>query len=217
MKVFVGMETSGVMRRAFQARGHEVISCDLLPSEDEAPEHIQDDVFEALEQLWLFRGWWPDLAVFHPDCTYLTISAEWAYGPGPYHQKVKPETLVGVERMMAREMAIAQFLRILDLPIDRIAVENPVGVISTRIMQPAQIVQPWWFGDDASKATCLWLNNLCLLAKTNPVAPRIVNGKPRWANQTDSGQNRLSPGPDRWKDRARTYPGFAAACASTWG
>ena len=217
MRVFVGMETSGVMRRAFQARGHDVVSCDLLPSEDNAPEHIQDDVFEALEQLWLFKGWWPELAIFHPTCTYLTISAEWAYGPGPYHQKVKPGTIVGSARVWERMKAIAQFQRILDLPIARIAVENPVGVISTRIRKPDQVVQPWWFGDDASKATCLWLKNLSLLTKTNIIAPRAVGGKKLWANQTDSGQNRLSPGPDRWKDRARTYPGFAAACAATWG
>ena len=217
MKVFVGMETSGVMRRAFQARGHDVVSCDLLPSEDDAPEHIQDDVFEALEQLRLFRGWWPDLAIFHPDCTYLTISAEWAYGPGPYHQNIKPGTVVGNARAWERMKAVAQFQRLLDLPIDTIAVENPVGVISTRIRKPDQVVQPWWFGDDASKATCLWLKGLSLLTKTQPVPPRIVGNRKLWANQTDSGQNKLTPGPNRWKDRARTYPGFAAACAKAWG
>ena len=217
MKVFVGMETSGVMRRAFQNRGHDVVSCDFLPSEDDAPEHWQMDVFEALEQLWLFYGWHPDLAIFHPTCTYLTISAEWAYGPGPYHQKVKPETLVGAARVEEREKAVAQFRKILDLPIYKIAVENPVGVISTRIRKPDQVVQPWWFGDDASKATCLWLKHLPPLPKTKPVPPRVVNGRKLWGNQTDSGQNKLTPGPDRWKDRARTYPGFAAACAWMWG
>jgi hypothetical protein len=216
MKVFVGMETSGVMRRAFQARGHDVISCDLLPSEDNSPAHIEGDVFEALDQLWMFRGWRPDLAIFHPTCTYLTCSAEWAYGPGPYHQKVKPGTLVGDARKWARFWAVAQFRRLLDLPIHQIAVENPIGVMS-KIRKPTQIVQPWWFGDDASKATCLWLNNLPKLIPTQLVSPRVVGGKKRWANQTDSGQNRLTPGPDRWKDRSRTYEGLAAACADQWG
>ena len=95
-----------------------------------------DDVFEALDQLWLFQGWWPDLAIFHPTCTYLTCSAEWAYGPGPYHQKVKPETLVGDARMREREKAIYQFQHLLRLPIPKIAIENPVGVISTRVRRP---------------------------------------------------------------------------------
>jgi hypothetical protein len=216
VKVFVGMETSGVMRRAFVARGHDVISCDLLPCEDNSPDHWQMDVFEALNQLWLFRGWWPDLAIFHPTCTYLTCSAEWAYGPGPYHQKVKPGTLVGVARVWARLGAVTEFLDLLNLPIKMIAVENPVGVIS-RIRKPTQIVQPWWFGDDASKATCLWLKNLPKLTPTKVVPPRIVNGRERWGNQTDSGQNKLTPGPNRWKDRARTYDGLAAACAAMWG
>jgi hypothetical protein len=216
MKVFIGMETSGVMRRAFAARGHDVVSCDFLPCEDNSRFHMQMDVFEALDRLWMFRGWRPDLAIFHPTCTYLTCSAEWAYGPGPYHQKVKPGTLVGTARTQARLFAIAEFQSLLNLPIDRIAIENPVGVMS-RLHKPTQIVQPWWFGDDASKATCLWLKNLRPLLKDNPVAPRMVGNKPRWGNQTDSGQNRLSPGPNRWKDRARTYPGFARACAVTWG
>lgn len=203
------------MRRAFTGRGHDVISCDLLPCEDNSPAHIEGDVFDTLEKLWMFRGWWPDLAIFHPTCTYLTSSAEWAYGPGPYHQKVKPGTLVGAARMRARLFAIAEFQNLLNLPIDRIAVENPVGVMS-RIRKPNQVVQPWWFGDNASKATCLWLNNLPNLTPTNAWPPRIVNGRKLWGNQTDSGQNRLTPGPNRWKDRARTYPGFAAACADQW-
>lgn len=217
MKVFIGMETSGVMRRAFAARGHEVISCDLLPCEDGSLAHREDDVFDCLEKLWLFAGWWPDLAIFHPTCTYLTGSAEWAYGDGPYHQKVKPGTVVGQARRDARQVALVEFQRLLDLPIYRIMIENPVGIVSTVIRKPDQIVQPWWFGDDASKATCLWLKNLPVLYPANPVAPRIANGKQRWGNQTDNGQNKLTPGPDRWKDRARTYPGFAAACARTWG
>jgi hypothetical protein len=219
MRVFVGMETSGEMRRAFQRHGHQVFSCDLLPAEDSPPpgDHWIGDVFDTLDWLRIGLGWHPDLAIFHPTCTYLTSSAEWAYADGPLHQRVKPETLVGAARREARTVALAQFRCLLSLPIERIAVENPVGVVSTAIRKPDQIVHPWWFGDNASKATCLWLKNLPLLVKTDEVAPRIVNGRPRWGNQTGTGQNKLTPTPDRWKDRARTYPGFAAACAARWG
>jgi hypothetical protein len=217
MKVFVGMETSGAMRRAFQARNHWVISCDLLPADDAgAVNHHIGDVFEILPDL-IWDGWMPDLAIFHPTCTYLTGSAEWAYGDGPYHQKIRPATLVGAARRAARDRAVEEFRMLLELPVRRICVENPVGIVSTRIRPPDQTVHPWWFGDDASKATCLWLKNLPKLDKITPVAPRMVNGRPRWGNQTDSGQNRLTPKPDRWKDRAKTYPGFAEACAAAWG
>lgn len=217
MKVFVGMETSGVMSRAFAQRGHDVVSCDLLPCEGPPRNnHLQCDVFDALDFL-AGMDWWPELAIFHPTCTYLTISAEWAYTDGPYHQNVRPGTLVGEARRKAREAAVEQFDLLLCLPIHRIAIENPVGIISSRIRKPDQTVQPWWFGDDASKATCLWLKRLPLLSKTRPVPPRMVNGRPRWGNQTDGGQNRLTPKPDRWKDRSRTYEGFAEACALTWG
>jgi len=175
-------------------------------------------VFDTLAKLKRKRvSWVPDLAIFHPSCTYLTISAAWAYGPGPYHQKVKPGTLVGEARVAARRQALADFQRLLDLDIERIAIENPVGVASTYIRKPDQIVQPWWFGDDASKATCLWLKGLPLLTATKFVEPRMVNGWPRWANQTDSGQNKLTPSADRWKERSRTYPGLAAAIGEQWG
>jgi hypothetical protein len=218
MKVFIGMETSGALRRVFQKRGHDVISCDTLPAEDGSANHIRGDVFDTLDKLKRKRvPWVPDLAIFHPTCTYLTISAEWAYGDGPYHQKVKPGTLVGEVRRLAREKALIDFRRLLDLGVEKIAIENPIGAASTRIRKPDQIVQPWWFGDDASKATCLWLKGLPLLKATKFVEPRMVNGWPRWANQTDSGQNRLSPSPDRWKERSRTYPGLAAAIGDQWG
>lgn len=215
MKVFIGMETSGAGRRAFAARGHDVISCDILPAEDGGTigRHIQGDVFEVLESLR--PAWWPDLAIFHPDCTYLTSSAEWAYGDGPYHQKVKPGTLVGAARREARERALDDVRKILALPIKRRAVENPIGAI-TRIRKFTQIIQPNQFGHDASKKTGLILDGLMPLRPTQLVAPRMVNGLPRWANQTDSGQNRLSPGANRWKDRARSYPGILNAMAEQW-
>lgn len=241
--VFIGMETSGELRRRFQAAGHETYSCDVLSSEDGGEEmaynsglpmgrHLVGDVFETLENIYA-NELWPDLAVFHPSCTYLTISAEWAYKdpdfvryPGVgYHQQVKPETLVGAARRKAREKALDDVRRIMALPIRRKAIENPIGVISSRIMAATDVVQPYEFGDDASKATCLWLlgkdNELQrdMIVPRDParrVAGRIVNGRERWANQTDSGQNRLSPGVNRWKDRSRTLPGVADAIVNHW-
>lgn len=210
MRVLIGCEHSGVVRRAFRGRGHDAWSCDLLPASDADPHHHQCDVLTILD-----LGW--DLAIFHPDCTFLTSSAEWAYKDGPYHQRVKPGTLVGAARRAAREEAVTFVRALLDAPIEKIALENPVGYLSRAIGKSQQVIQPHWFGDDASKATCLWLKNLPLLVPTNHVAPRIIDGRPRWANQTDSGQNRLSPSDDRWAKRAQTYAGIAAAFAEQWG
>jgi len=173
--------------------------------------HYQQDVLSGV----LRDGW--DLMIAHPPCTYLTCSAEWAYSDGPYHQQVKPDTLVGTARRKAREEAI-QFVQLLmNAPIKRIAIENPIGVLSSRIRKPEQIIQPYQFGEDASKATCLWLQGLPVLKETNYVEPRIVDGKKRWSNQTDSGQNRLSPSNDRWAKRSVTYQGIADAMAEQWG
>lgn len=242
--VFIGMETSGALRSRFQQAGYFTISCDTLPAEDGSsyPEawqgkllggHIQGDVFEVLEWMWSV-GLWPDLAVFHPTCTYMTISAEWAYKdpdfaryPGVgYHQKLKPGTLFGAERRAAREEALNQVRRIIALPIKRKVFENPVGVISTAIGPVVQIVQPYEHGEDASKKTCTWAydkDGQPLPDMAVPVDPakrvpgRIVDGKERWSNQTDSGQNKLGGGTkDRWKERSRTYPGIADAWVSHW-
>lgn len=211
MKILIACESSGTIRDAFIALGHDAISCDLLATEKPGP-HYQGDVRDIL-----YNGW--DLMIAHPDCTYLTNSAAWAYKDGPYHQKVKPGTLVGEARRVAREKALDFVKLLMDAPIEKIAIENPVGVISTRIKPASQYIQPYEYGDDASKKTGLWLKNLPLL-KPDPkdyVEPRIVNGKKRWANQTDSGQNNLSPSDDRWKDRSRTYQGWADAMAEQWG
>lgn len=241
MIVFVGMETSGQTRRAFHAAGHIVISCDLLPAQDavetynaiECPQfrigplvtccHIIGDIFEVLEKL-KERGYWPDLAIFHPDCTYHTVSAAWAFGDGPYHQKVKPGTLVGQARRDQRDVDTELVKRIWALPIKRKCIENPVGTLSTRFMRPTQVIQPYWFGDDASKATCLWLDGLFTLKSWNRVPGRQVewpagsgNIVERWDNQTDSGQNRLPPSANRWQKRADTYPGISAAMVQQWG
>jgi hypothetical protein len=171
MKILIGCEHTGSVRRAFAAHGHDAWSCDLLPASD-GGQHLQCDVLTILD-----RGW--DLAIFHPDCTYLTNSAAWAYGDGPYHQKIKPETLVSAARRAARERAVAFVMALLAAPIGRIAIENPIGYLSTALRKPEQIIQPHWFGDDASKATCLWLKGLPPLVPTRPIAPRMVDGRPR--------------------------------------
>ena len=212
MKVLVGCEYSGVVRNAFLELEHDAWSCDLLDTDQPGP-HITGDVLGVLHEGW-------DLAIFHPECTYLTIAAEWAYGPGPYHQKVKPETLTGVARQEARKAAINFAKTLWSAPIHRIAIENPIGVLTRELGKP-QIIQPHQFGHDASKSTCLWLKNLPPLKPTSDFPPRIVvdkDGKPRkrWGNQTDSGQNRLTPSEDRWKERAKTYQGIAKAMATQW-
>jgi len=211
MRVLIGCERFGRVRDAFRTLGHDAWSCDMVPDATASPHHLHCDVLAVLD-----HGW--DLAIFHPDCTYLTNSAAWAYTDGPYHQKVKPDTLTGANRRQARSAAIRFALKLWKAPIPRIAIENPIGCLSSSPMgRPQQIIQPWQFGDDASKATCLWLNGLLPLRHTVMIKPRMVNGRPRWANQTDSGQNRLSPSDTRAMDRAATWPGIAAAMAQQWG
>ena len=222
-RVWVLYERSGVVRRACAAVGCDARSVDLQPSPDGSPAHVQVDV-RALIDAWLadyLRGV-PipaDLVIAHPPCTYLTNSAAWAFGDGPYHQRIKPGTLVGAARREARERALQDVRRLFDLAAAgvRVCVENPVGAISTAIRPASQYVQPYQFGDDASKTTGLWLEGLPPLQPTRHVAPRVVNGRPRWANQTDSGQNKLGPRPGRADARAETYPGIAAAMAAQWG
>ena len=209
MRVLVACEYSGRVRAAFRARGHDAWSCDLLPSDDDSPYHIIGDVLPVLG-----KGW--DLVIAHPPCTYLTCAAEWAYGPGPYHQKVKAETITGTDRISARLDAIAFVKTIWNCPAPRVCIENPVGVLSSHLGKPSA-VQPHEHGDNASKKTCLWLRGLTPLVPTAHVAPRLINGRPRWANQTDSGQNNLTPGLDRWKMRSLTYKGIANAMAAQWG
>ncbi|WP_404836187.1 hypothetical protein [Aeromonas media] len=219
MRVLIACERFGVIRDAFINAGHDAWSCDLVDSAVSGP-HIRGDALEVLR--W---GW--DLMIAHPDCTYLTCSAEWAYGDGPYHQQVKPETLVGAARREARRQALEFVLSLAKAPIPFIAIENPaIGAINRnldlvqhgfRSNFPTQIIQPHQFGHDASKATGLALKGLPDLVHTCHVPPRMVKGKPRWDNQTDSGQNRLSPGAGRAMARAKTYQGWADAMAAQWG
>lgn len=210
-KILIGYSACPLTRSAFEAHGHEVWTCDLLPARDNALFHYQGDVWDVLGESW-------DMAVLHPMCTYLTCSAAWAFTDGPYHQKIKPSTLVGAERRAARDEAIENFRRLLALPYP-VAIENPaVSFVNKAIRPPDQIVQPYEFGDDASKATGFWLTHgLPRLEKGLRLNGRIVNGKERWSNQTDSGQNKLSPGENRWLERSATYPGIASAMGAQWG
>ena len=218
MRVLIGCESSGTVRNAFRALGHDAWSCDVLPADDLSEFHLTGDLLTFLGDGW-------DIMIAHPPCTYLTVSAAWAFGPGPYHQQVKPGTLVGEARRAAREDALAFVRALMNAPIARVALENPVGAISSRIRPADQYIQPFQFGDDASKRTGLWLKGLRPL-RIDPsarVAGRVVGtdarGHPveRWANQTDGGQNRLPPGADRWKARSKTYSGIARAMAAQWG
>lgn len=217
MRWLIGYSACPLTRAAFERAGHEVWTCDLLPARDGSPRHLQCDIWEVARDRW-------DAAIFHPMCTYLTVSAAWAFGDGPYHQAVKPGTLVGAERREARSEAIDNFRRLLGLPYPK-AIENPApSFISAAIRPPDQTIQPFEFGDDASKRTGLWLDRLPRLVETRRVRGRMVewprgSGKvvERWSNQTDSGQNKLTPGEGRWLERSRTYPGIAAAMGAQWG
>jgi hypothetical protein len=196
MKILIACEYSGRVRDAFIRAGHDAMSCDLLPTDVPGP-HYQGDVTDVLHDGW-------DLMVAHPPCTYLSVSGmHW--------------TTRGLRDPQLTEDALAFVRLLLDAPIERIALENPISVISSRIRKPDQIITPYMFGHDASKKTCLWLKNLPTLTPTVMVEPRIVDGKKRWGNQTDSGQNKLPPSEDRWKIRSETYQGIADAMAYQWG
>lgn len=202
MKILIACESSGTVREALRDLGHDAWSCDLLPADDGSPHHIQGDALEVA-----YSGEW-DMMIAHPPCTYLTVSGLHWNGRVPGRAAKTEEALAFVRKLM-------------DAPIERIAIENPVGAISTRIRKADQYIQPYQFGDDASKKTGLWLKNLPPLVSTvDPFPGRIVehNGKQvqRWSNQTDSGQNRLPPSPNRWKERSKTYPGIADAMAHQW-
>lgn len=193
MRILLACELSAVVRDAFRARGHAAISCDLEATEGDPRFHIQADVLSVLD-----RGW--DLMIGFPPCTALAVS-------GARYWKAK-------QADGSQAAALAFVRALLEAPIPRIAVENPIGRISTAIRKPDQIIQPWQYGDPESKATCLWLKNLPRLTPTNILTPRTDSG--RWNNQTPSGQNKLGPSADRAQRRARTYAGIARAMAAQW-
>ena len=166
MNVLIGCEESQEVCKAFRTLGHEAYSCDLKPCSGGYPEwHLQIDIFDAIT----LRDW--DMGIFFPDCTYLTGSAEWAFGDGPYHQKVKPGTLVGEDRRAARAKAASFFMALYNCKIKRVAIENPVGAMSSIFRRPDQIINPYNFGDNASKKTCLWLKWLAPLIHTGYYPP----------------------------------------------
>lgn len=189
-----------MVREAFRKLGHDATSCDLLPTEIPG-EHYQGNALDILNDGW-------DLLIAHPPCTYLCSS-------GLHWNKRTPG------RAELTEEALEFVARLLLAPINKIALENPVGCISTRIRKQTQIIQPYDFGDDASKRTCLWLKGLPMLKTTKRVPGRWVSssGKlvERWSNQTDSGQNALGPSAKRGLERSRTYQGIADAMAAQWG
>ena len=191
MKVLIACEFSGVVREAFRKLGHDAWSCDLLPT-DIPGQHFQCDVKEIV-----YNGW--DLMIAHPPCTYLCSS-------GLHWNKRRPE------RQALTDAAMMFVFWLVSVPtIPRIAIENPIGCLSTLYRKPDQIIQPWMFGEDASKSACLWLKGLPKLVPTNVIK------KERYANQTASGQNKLPPSKDRWKLRSITYQGIADAMAEQWG
>jgi site-specific DNA-cytosine methylase len=190
MKVLVACEYSGRVRDAFTRLGHDAVSVDLLPTETEG-RHIQGDVLDVLESEQF------DLMVAFPPCTHLAVS-----GARYFEEK----------RADGRQQSALAFVQsLMDAPVERIALENPVGIISSAIRKPDQIIQPWMFGEDASKKTCLWLKNLPKLEPTKIIRKDI------YANQTPSGQNKLGPSEDRAKIRSLTYQGIADVMAEQWG
>lgn len=253
LKVLVACEYSGRTREAFRALGHDVISADFELSEDDSPYHYQGDCFDLINDQHF------DLMIAHPPCTYLSVSGMHWTTRGLRDPKLTEDALDFVQALM-------------NAPIEKICIENPVSVISSRIRKPDQIIQPWKFGEDASKKTCLWLKNLPELEDTKIIPPKeykqvafasdmldcelcgelfrpecnthysecehpgpmqdelfyktiekvlfaseIEGIKPVWSNQTKSGQNNLPPGPNRWKERSRTYQGISDAMAEQWG
>lgn len=187
MRVLIACEFSGIVRDAFRKRGHDAWSCDLLPSERKNRYHLQQDIFNPLGEWQLPFNF--EMMIAFPPCTHLAVSgARWFE-----------------EKQVEQRKAIWFFLALANAPVPRIAIENPIGIMSTHYRKPDQIIQPWQFGHGETKATCLWLKELPLLKPTNIVSGR----KPRVHYE--------SPGPERWKNRSRTYQGIADAMVSQWG
>ncbi len=182
MKVLVACEFSGTVREAFRRKGHDAYSCDILPCELGPDYHYECDVFEVIKD----QDW--DLMIAHPPCTHLAVSgARW-----------------WKDKKDEQEEAISFVIRLMTCDIPKIAIENPIGILSTVICKPTQIIQPWMFGHGETKATCLWLKGLPPLVPTD-----IVEGR-------EPRIHKMPPGPNRWKERSRTYQGIAEAMAEQW-
>ena len=181
MRILIACEFSGIVREAFNKLGHAAWSCDLLPSEIPG-NHYQCDVIDVINDNW-------DMMIAHPPCTYLAVSgARWFK-----------------DRVQEQKQALDFVELLMNAPIQKICIENPISIISTRIRKPDQIIQPWMFGHGETKSTCLWLKNLSKLAPSN-----IVDGR-------EQKVFKMPPGKDRWKNRSRTYTGIAEAMANQWG
>lgn len=232
MKVLIACEESQAVTKEFRKLGHEAYSCDLLPSSGGHPEwHFKNDVFEIInnkggilengEEAYLDANW--DMMIAHPPCTYLSVSgAQWYYHPEDKHlptEERRPHPKFP-DRAKHREEAMEFFLALAKAPIPKIAVENPVSIISTRWRKPDQIVQPYMFGDEATKTTCLWLRNLPQLLPTEIVGKgeriKFKSGKsqPKW--YSDALVKAKTP-QERRTLRSKTFPGFAKAMAEQWG
>lgn len=184
MRVLVACEYSATVRDEFRSRGHDAWSCDLLPTEGDPAWHHHGSVFDIINEGW-------DLMIAHPPCTDLSVS-------GARHFAAKIAD--------GRQQAALDFVQLLmDAPIPRIAIENPISVISSKIRKPDQIIQPWMFGHGETKATCLWLKGLPKLVATD-----VVDGR-------EARIHKMPPGPNRWKERSRTFKGIAEAMADQWG
>ncbi len=205
MKVLIACEFSGIVREAFAKRGHDTWSCDLLPSEIEG-QHIQDDVLKYLDERW-------DMMIAHPPCTHLAASgARW------FKEKIDDGR---------QQSGIDFFMNLVNADIPKIAVENPIGIMSTIYRKPDQIIQPWQFGDSVQKATCLWLKNLLILKPTNIVDRGLIYVDPRGnkhggvhtmrAKKAYSPLMLLPRNEERWMIRSRTFQGIANVMASQWG
>lgn len=204
MRVLVACEESQTVCKAFRARGHEAYSCDTEPCSGGKPYwHLQKDVKNIITSCW-------DLIIAHPPCTFLT-SANTYIKRGC--SKYTPSQALDLRKEAVDFFRMFTHLHKFGI---KVCIENPVGIMSTLYKKPTQYIQPYDFGEDASKNTCLWLYGLPELKTTKYIEPRIVNGKKRWGNQTDSGQNKLPPSATRSRERSRTYQGVADAMAEQW-
>jgi hypothetical protein len=192
MKILIACEYSGTVRRAFKRVGHDVTSCDLLPSDDNSKDHYQGDVFDLLNNNKY------DLMIAHPPCTHLAVSGA-AWFKAKREAGVQQEALAFVQRLM-------------DADIPKICVENPVSIISSQIRKPEQIIQPYQFGHLEQKKTCLWLKNLPKLVDTCNVYEAMMQ-LPRKERER---MHFLPPSPERWKIRSKTYEGIAHAMSTQW-
>lgn len=182
MRVLVGCEFSQTVTKAFRERGHDAYSCDILPTEGNPEWHIQGNVLDVIDDNW-------DLAIFHPPCTHLAVSgARWFK-----------------DKHVEQKMALDFVKDLMNADIDKMCIENPVSIISSRIRKPDQIIQPWQFGHGETKATCLWLKGLPKLQPSE-----IVEGR-------ENRIHKMPPSQNRWKERSRTYTGIAQAMATQWG